>query len=75
MMKTLLFLLLLFAAGYGEGESKSNGEKVYICTGSSAYAYHFSSDCRGFNNCQGDVVAVSISKAQNMGRKACKICY
>lgn len=27
MMKTLLFLLLLFAAGCGEGESKSNGEK------------------------------------------------
>ena len=60
---------------YPGGKFKLTNLQQCQSTGSSVYAYHFSSDCRGFNNCQGDVVAVSISKAQNMGRKACEICY
>jgi hypothetical protein len=32
--KLLLLLLLLSVTGCGEDESKSDGEKVYICTGS-----------------------------------------
>lgn len=76
-MKKILLLsfLLLSISGCGEDENKSDGEKVYICTGKSAYAYHSNNGCRGLTNCQEDIVLINMAKAQKMGRKACEICY
>ena len=48
---------------------------VYICTGSKAYTYHKTNRCRGLNRCSGNVVAVSLSKAKQMDRRPCKLCY
>ncbi len=48
---------------------------VYICTGPYAKVYHSSPSCRGLNRCSGDVRTIRLKSAQNMGRKACKICY
>lgn len=48
---------------------------VYICTGSKSYAYHKKSKCRGLNNCQSEIIAVSESDAKNAGYRKCKICY
>lgn len=48
---------------------------VYICTGSYSTKYHKTSSCRGLNNCQGDIVKITKSDAENRyGRTACKIC-
>jgi len=49
--------------------------KVYVCGGGSAYAYHNSDGCSGLNRCSHGVSAVTVSEAQNMGRRPCKKCY
>lgn len=69
-----LFLLLLSVTGCGEDESKSDGEKVYICTGNGSYAYHKNDNCSGLNNCQAEIISTSLKKAKKK-RSACKICY
>lgn len=75
MKKTLFFLVfLLFAVGCGEDDEKSNGETVYICTGSGAYAYHKYSSCSGLNNCKAEIVSVTLKEAKKK-RSACNICY
>lgn len=55
--------------------SKSKDEIVYVCTGKSSKRYHKYSGCKGLNNCRGDVVKVSMSRAKSMRRTPCKICY
>ncbi len=47
---------------------------VYICTGKSATKYHARTNCRGLNNCSGEIKAVSREQAIKMNRTACKIC-
>lgn len=47
---------------------------VYICTGPTAYAYHYNSNCSGLNRCSGQVKELSENKAIDMGRKAYQIC-
>lgn len=48
---------------------------VYICTGSSSTKYHKTASCRGLNNCQGKIVKITKSDAENKyHRTACKIC-
>lgn len=49
--------------------------KIYVCGGSSAYAYHRSDGCAGLNRCSHGVSAVTVAEAQNMGRRPCKKCY
>jgi hypothetical protein len=66
-----LFAFLLLSSFTLENSSS----KVYICTGPKAKVYHSSSTCKGINRCSGDVVGVSLAKAEEMGRRACKICY
>lgn len=50
-------------------------QTVYICTGPQSKRFHKTSHCRGLNSCSGEILAVSISKAQSMGRTPCKWCY
>jgi hypothetical protein len=53
----------------------SNESTVYICTGPNSKRYHKYYDCRGLGRCSGDIKAVSVSKAQSLGRTPCKVCY
>lgn len=82
MLKTL-FTSLVFAVVFTSGTAGQGSEvyssqkkepKVYVCTGPKAYVYHFSASCGGLKKCSDEVIAVSVSKAQSMGRKACKKC-
>jgi len=66
-----LFTLLLLSSFTFENSSSS----VYICTGPKAKVYHSVSTCRGMSRCSGNIVRVSLAKAEKMGRRECKICY
>ncbi len=48
---------------------------VYICVSKNAVAYHSNQNCRGLNKCTHEIKNVNISKAKDMGYRACKICY
>ncbi|MFD2247203.1 hypothetical protein [Pontibacter ruber] len=49
---------------------------VYICKGSSAYAYHKSRACEGLTYCTRDIEAVAKKEAEvNHKRKPCKACH
>ena len=86
-MKQFLSFLLLLTLTLSGTTSYSQAKKkkapvakkvetvVYICGGSSAYAYHTSSSCRGLNRCTHGVSKVTQTEAvKTHGRKACKIC-
>lgn len=53
----------------------TNENTVYICTGPNSKRYHLHSVCRGLGNCSGEIEAVTVSKAESMGRTPCKWCY
>lgn len=53
----------------------ANENAVYICTGPNSKRYHRHSGCSGLDRCSEEIVAVSVSKAQSMGRTPCKLCY
>ena len=71
-----LALLCSFASTPATTETAaSETAYVYICTGGSSTKYHKTSSCRGLNNCQGDIVKITKSDAENKYRRtACKIC-
>lgn len=73
-MKTILLAALLHSTPYA---SSSNSENVYISKGNSTYAYHSHKSCRALKRCveEGHVMTVTLSKAKEMGRRPCKICY
>lgn len=73
-MKIILLTALLYLTPYA---SSSNSENVYISKGNSAYAYHSHKSCRALKGCveEGHVITVTLSKAKEMGRRPCKICY
>ena len=48
---------------------------VYICTGSSAYAYHKSSKCPGLNQCTHYIDNIPVSDAIKQGYSPCQRCY
>ncbi|MDY5632498.1 MAG: hypothetical protein SPF56_08435 [Bacteroidaceae bacterium] len=76
-MRTLSFLALSVFLFAGAPLSDMGGKEptVYICTGPKAAVYHKTMRCSGLNRCSGDVVPLSLSKAKEMGRRACKKCY
>ncbi|VTY06899.1 Uncharacterised protein [Prevotella melaninogenica] len=77
-MKLLAIISLSLMLGNVFTESVSDNSKnsvVYICTGPKAETFHKHKDCSGLNKCSGTIKALSISKAKEMGRRACKICY
>lgn len=70
----ILILSVLISLGTVSLNSNTT-TTVYICTGPKAKVYHRTSNCSGLNSCSGNVISVSISKAKEMGRRACKKCY
>ena len=76
-MKTLFILSAMlffpFAMTAEKHVSETQG-MVYICTGGSSKRYHATSSCRGLDNCQGDIIKVTVEKAKSIGRTPCKIC-
>lgn len=70
----IISLYLVLANVFTESGSSTNSV-VYICTGPKAETFHKHKDCHGLNKCSGTIKALSISKAKEMGRRACKICY
>ena len=73
-MRTLLLAALLYLS---PNVSSNSNDYVYISKGSSAYAYHMKKSCRTLKRCneEGHVITVTLSKAKEMGRRPCKICY
>lgn len=56
------------------GESVSNPTTVFVCTGGSSKKYHGLKDCRGLSSCHGSIVKMTVSKAKEAGKTACKLC-
>lgn len=75
MNKIILSTILLLSLPTAVQQKEKTAGMVYICTGSNAKKYHCDVDCRGLNNCQGSIRQISLQKAREMGRTACKICY
>jgi hypothetical protein len=86
-MKKILLILLFFNISFQcfshekENELILNSsienkeDVVYICGGDYAYAYHLTTECRGLNNCKGDVYYTTSYKAKyTYNRKPCCIC-
>ena len=73
-MKTILLAALLYLT---PNVSSNTSENVYISKGNSAYAYHMKKSCRTLKRCneEGHVMAITLAKAIEMGRKPCKVCY
>jgi len=71
-MKHLL-CILLFVVSSVVAEYNSQ-QKVYICTGSKAYAYHINKKCSGLSRCSGDIKQITLSEAEAQHRKPCKKC-
>ena len=77
-MKKIFFLFtvaILTVACGGNSDKKTNSETVYVCMGSNATRYHKTDECPSLGNCKGGVKAISIEKAQDMGRAPCLRCY
>lgn len=55
-------------------QSSAKGEKVFICFGPEAYAYH-KRLCDGVSHCSVKIETVSLSEAIAKDRVACEICY
>jgi len=78
-MTTLAVALALAACSGGGTQvstlySAKTTSKVYICTGPKSKRYHTNPDCRGLGSCSKAVRAVTIEKAQQMGRTLCGYC-
>jgi len=73
-MRTILLAALLYLT---PNVSSNTSENVYISKGNSAYAYHKKKSCRALKRCneEGHVISVTLTKAKEMGRRPCKICY
>lgn len=77
MTKFFLVLACLFFMTFGGGSMQSTqSSRVWICTGSGAYAYHNNRACSGLNNCKATIIQVTEKEAiEKYSRKKCKKCY
>jgi hypothetical protein len=48
---------------------------VYVCVSKSSVAYHSRDNCAGLNRCSHEVRAMSVTDAQQLGKRACRKCY
>ncbi|WP_321479777.1 hypothetical protein [uncultured Bacteroides sp.] len=74
-MKKILLLMLLSLPLVSMTTGVKKTSSVYICTGPKSTVYHSNPKCRGLNRCSGEIKAISLADAKEMGRRACKICY
>ena len=73
---SMMLLFNINAQHQQDIQTQQHSSTVYVCTGNHATKYHSYSGCRGLNNCQVKVIAISKSTAINeYKRSACKICY
>lgn len=71
-MAALVAFLSIATAAYAT-EPKDTA-RVYVCTGSMAYAYHTHRECRGLNRCTATIKQTTAKAARKEGRKFCGIC-
>jgi len=74
----LTTFMLTLASGYTGAitqPAETTATMVYICTGKSSKRYHKTDECRGLDNCSGDIKLITIEKAKQMGRTPCRVCY
>lgn len=56
--------------------NSENQQRVYICTGQYAYAYHSRPDCPGLNNCKGDILYTdNYTATYKLNRIPCCRCW
>jgi hypothetical protein len=55
-------------------QGSAKGEKVFICFGPEAYAYH-KRICDGVSHCSVKIETVPLSEAKALDRIACELCY
>ncbi|KUG08503.1 hypothetical protein [Solirubrum puertoriconensis] len=58
-----------------QARATASAQTVYVCISKSSVAYHSSDGCAGLNRCTHEVRAMSVSAAQDMGKRACQKCY
>lgn len=78
MKKLLLLSLLVFplmSAGIKTEKYPKSTGTVYVCMGPKSKVYHSDPECKGLDRFSTSVKAISLKKAEEMGRRACKICY
>lgn len=68
----LLLALLLFVCGCATNKQP---QSVYICTGLKGDAFHQNQNCKGLSDCDGELGAVTIADAMEIGLHPCKICF
>ena len=70
-MKKLILttFMLALASGYTGASTQpaeNDATMVYICTGKSSKRYHKTDECRGLDNCSGDIKLITMEKAKQM---------
>jgi hypothetical protein len=66
-MKNLFLLVIISLFSF---ESNT----VYVCDGPKSVAYHSTRNCNGLNNCSTSIREITLSEANKIGRRACRIC-
>lgn len=69
MIKKAFFIVsLVFLSSFQTKE-----KEVFICPTKSSKAFHLKKDCRGLKRCSIKIKTITKTKAENIGRKMCKI--
>ena len=79
-MKHLIFLTAFLLTGnlfFAQPQHTETSAETYvlICTGRNSKRYHNNAQCKGLTNCRAEIHKVTLSKAVEMGRTPCKLCY
>lgn len=69
-----VYFMALFVSICSYAQEPQDTAKVFICTGSAAYAYHTHRDCRGLNRCTATIRTTTAKAAKKEGRKFCGYC-
>lgn len=80
--RILLFLMATGCMGHPDtssSESNAQGhllktadiQKVFICTGNYSKKYHLQKNCKGLNNCKGEIEEVTLEQAKKLRRTLC----
>lgn len=74
-MRTLVCITALFASLSVSAQEPQDTAKVFICNGSSSYAFHVFKDCEGLSKCNGTKSKVTVKEAKRRGyKKFCGFC-
>lgn len=65
-MKKLLLLLCFVSLTSFYTETD-----VYLCNTKGGKKYHFTKDCQGLRNCQGEIIKVTLTEAKEKGKTIC----